>query len=132
MRCNWRQYLFIGLAGLGLLLTANPTLAGKGNNGGMHRGKGPPAHAPAHGYRAKHSYRYYPNAKVYFDVDKKLYFYLHQGNWLSAPKLPALPGFDPQDFVPLELATDSPFKLFEQHVQQFSAGKSKKSAGKKP
>ena len=38
---------------------------------------GPPAHAKAHGYRAKHQYRYYPIVqKVYHDSERGLYFYL--------------------------------------------------------
>jgi hypothetical protein len=42
---------------------------------------GPPPHAPAHGYRAKYSYRYYPSSYVYFDVSRKCYFYLDGDNW---------------------------------------------------
>ena len=38
--------------------------------------KGPPAHAPAHGYRAKHRYKYYPSCSVYFDIGRSVYFYL--------------------------------------------------------
>lgn len=34
-----------------------------------HEG-GPPPWAPAHGYRAKHSYHYYPSAEVYFDTGR--------------------------------------------------------------
>ena len=41
-----------------------------------HTKGGPPPHAPAHGYRAKHTYRYYPDASVYFDISRKIYFYL--------------------------------------------------------
>ena len=29
---------------------------------------GPPPHAPAHGYRAKYTYRYYPSCSVYYDT----------------------------------------------------------------
>jgi hypothetical protein len=37
---------------------------------------GPPPHAKAHGYRAKHTYQYYPSASVYFDASRKVYFTL--------------------------------------------------------
>jgi hypothetical protein len=43
--------------------------------------QGPPAHAPAHGYRAKHQYRYYPSRSVYYDSGRGLYFYLKGDNW---------------------------------------------------
>ena len=36
--------------------------------------QGPPPWAPAHGYRAKYQYYYYPSSYVYFDTKKKLYF----------------------------------------------------------
>ena len=42
---------------------------------------GPPAHAPAHGYRVKHSYRYYPSCSVYFDIGRAVYFYLEGDGW---------------------------------------------------
>jgi hypothetical protein len=42
---------------------------------------GPPPHAPAHGYRAKYSYRYYPSCYVYFDISSKFYFYLAGDGW---------------------------------------------------
>ena len=49
---------------------------------------GPPAHAPAHGCRSKHQYRYYPSASVYHDADRGLYFYLGGSGWQIAASLP--------------------------------------------
>ena len=40
---------------------------------------GPPPHAPAHGARAKYTYNYYPSAQLYFDISRKVYFYLEKG-----------------------------------------------------
>ena len=37
---------------------------------------GPPSHAPAHGYRAKHQYHYYPANEIYFDSGRGIYFFL--------------------------------------------------------
>jgi len=54
-----------------------------------HHGKGaPPAHAKAHGYRAKHHYYYYPNQGIYFDRDKGVYFWYGDGDWRMGPVLP--------------------------------------------
>jgi len=36
-----------------------------------NKDSGPPDHAKAHGYRAKHTYRYYPSAQAYYDVERK-------------------------------------------------------------
>ena len=44
-------------------------------------GYGPASRAPAHGYRAKHQYRYYPEKSVYYESARRLYFYLKGENW---------------------------------------------------
>jgi len=54
---------------------------------GAHGG-GPPPWAPAHGRRAKYSYRYYPGAQVYFDSGRGLYFWLSGNSWQVGARLP--------------------------------------------
>ena len=48
---------------------------------------GPPAWAPAHGYRRK--FQYWPQQKVYYDGTKKQYFWLQAGNIKVGSKLPS-------------------------------------------
>ena len=48
----------------------------------------PPEHAKTHGYRAKHTYRYYPSANAYSDVERKSYFYPEGNNWRVGVSLP--------------------------------------------
>jgi hypothetical protein len=48
----------------------------------------PPPWAPAHGYRAKHRYHYYPSAQVYFDTGRNLYFHYSGGEWRVSAQLP--------------------------------------------
>ena len=50
---------------------------------------GPPDHAPAHGYRAKYQYRYYPRCSVYRDAAREVYFYLKGKNWEVGLSLPS-------------------------------------------
>jgi len=57
---------------------------------GPPRGHGPPPWAPAHGYRAKYRYHYYPSSYVYYDLGRKLYFYYDGGNWQVSVSLPAI------------------------------------------
>jgi len=76
---------------------------------------GPPPHAPAPGYRRKYTYRYYPSAFVYFDVDRKVYFYLHHGSWTMGVALPAHIHIDADEVVSLSLETDKPYRDFEDH-----------------
>jgi hypothetical protein len=72
---------------------------------------GPPAHAPAHGYRAKHRYRYYPSCSVYFDIGRSVYFYLGS--------------------VEVEMDTDKPYLQHKYHKQKYPPGQLKKKKSKK-
>jgi len=92
-----------------------------------HKKGGPPAHAPAHGYRAKHQYRYYPCSKVYHDTRRGLYFYLKGDNWEVGASLPSKLQAGLGSYVNLELDTDTPFLYHKQHIKQFPRTDSKKS-----
>jgi hypothetical protein len=86
---------------------------------------GPPAHAPAHGNRAKHQYRYYPDQKVYQDSDRGLYFYLNGGNWEVGAKLPSHLSAGLGESVTLELDTDKPHVYNGEHLKKYPPRKSK-------
>ena len=98
-----------------------------------HKNKkgGPPAHAPAHGYRAKHKYRYYPDSSVYHDLKRGLYFYIKGGNWEVGASLPYNLQMGLGDSVTLELETDKPYTHHADHAKQYPPGKMKKSKHKK-
>jgi hypothetical protein len=70
---------------------------------------GPPAHAPAHGYRAKYNYNYYPKENVYFDTSRKLYFYMDGDNWRASVSLPLDLKVRLGDHVNIELDFDKPY-----------------------
>ena len=92
---------------------------------------GPPDHAPAHGYRAKHQYRYYPDKSVYYDTARRLYFYMRGDNWEIGASLPAGLKTDIGDYVSLELDTDKPYTYYSEHAKQYPAGKTKNKKSKK-
>lgn len=48
----------------------------------------PPPWAPAHGYRAKHRYVYYPRYDVYYAPERALWFWLDGGRWRAGAYLP--------------------------------------------
>lgn len=86
---------------------------------------GPPPHAPAHGYRSSYRYNYYPEAGVYFDLDRHLYFYLDSG-WHHAARLP-------RDFrarlgapVFLTLDVDQPYRYYDDHRRAYPPGHGKR------
>ncbi len=93
--------------------------------------KGPPDHAPAHGYRAKHQYRYYPSASVYHDAQRGLYFYLSGSGWEVAASIPLDLKARLGNSVSIELDTDKPYIYNDQHKKQYPAGKTKKKKHKK-
>ncbi|MFP5223553.1 MAG: hypothetical protein ACLGSA_14775 [Acidobacteriota bacterium] len=53
-------------------------------------GGGPPPWAPAHGYRAKQKYRYYPRYNVYQDPASGLFFSFQAGAWVKGDLPPDL------------------------------------------
>jgi hypothetical protein len=87
---------------------------------------GPPSHAPAHGYRAKYQYRYYPSSNIYFDVDRKLYFFLQGGNWEFAASLPfnLIPKLG--SHVSIEMEIERPYLFNKEHRTKYSPGQVKK------
>lgn len=93
---------------------------------------GPPSHAKAHGYRAKHSYRYYPDASVYFDSDRELYFYLDSSSWRVSVNLPDRLRIELGHHVSIELDTERPYDHYKEHRQKYPGDhkKKKKKKGK--
>jgi hypothetical protein len=81
-----------------------------------HKRHGPPPHAPAHGYRKKFGYDYYPTCNVYYDRSRKVYFYMSGKDWKVGVSLPSTLRVDVNEAVSLELSTDQPYLENEKHV----------------
>ena len=105
--------------------TINGTLS-TGSDDRVAVKNGPPAHAPAHGYRAKHQYRYYPACSVYFDIGRKVYFFLEGENWRISAGLPNNLRVALGDYVVFEMDTDKPYLDYENHRQKYPPGQLKK------
>jgi hypothetical protein len=88
---------------------------------------GPPPWAPAHGYRAKHQYRYYPESHVYYDTGRRVYFYYEGGRWGASVSLPSSIRIDVNDYVGLEMDTDEPYKYDSDVVKKYPPGQQKKT-----
>jgi hypothetical protein len=103
-----------------------------------HAVKGPPPWAPAHGYRAKHKYRYYPSSRVYFDTGREIYFYYKNGDWHVGVSLPMGIRIDVNEFVTLEMESDKPYRYHSEVEKRYPPGKVKikkkkgKAKSKKP
>jgi len=93
---------------------------------------GPPPHAPAHGYRRKHySYVYYPSSRIYFDINRNLYFYFDMGVWKSAAFLPGHITLIRSGNVSLEMDISTPYLRIREHERKYPPGHRKKG-GKPP
>lgn len=87
---------------------------------------GPPPWAPAHGYRAKHHYRYYPSSSVYFDTGRSLYFYFDGGHWQMSVSLPTWIRLDVNNYVTLEMGTAKPYEYHYDVVKRYPPGQQRK------
>ena len=90
---------------------------------------GPPPHAPAHGYRAKYAYRYYPSSCVYYDTCRKVYFYLEGDNWRASASWPQHINFRLGDYVTMDI--NKPHTRFEEHKHKYPPGQLKKKNKKR-
>jgi hypothetical protein len=89
--------------------------------------KGPPPWAPAHGYRAKHRYRYYPDAYVYYNEGMDLYYYRYAGRWVESPLLPS--NIYLEDYVVLEMDVEDPHSFHSDVVREYPPGYRQKPRG---
>jgi len=88
---------------------------------------GPPPWAPAHGWRAKHRYYYYPSTGVYFDIGREVYFYFNGGRWVAAFQLPGGVTLNVKERVLLEMDTSRPYLYYPNHVRKYPPGQLKKN-----
>ena len=141
MNCTLVKRLFIGLT-IGFFIAGCTAKRIKvvyekdGNSGYSEVGHklkkgGPPPHAPAHGYRAKHQYRYYPSCSVYYDYGRKIYFYVKGDHWEVGASLPSNLRIGLGDHVSIELDTDKPYIHHAEHVKKYPPGQLKKKNNKK-
>ena len=96
------------------------------DGGGKYKKKGgPPPHAPAHGYRAKHQYRYYPNCNVYHDPSRNMFFYMKGDGWAVGASLPTNLQSNLGASVNLDMDTDKPYQHNAEHLKQYPKEKYK-------
>ena len=86
---------------------------------------GPPDHAPAHGYRAKHNYHYYPDSHVYFDTGRSMYFYLSDGSWKVSASLPGSLKVSLGSHVSIGMDSDKPYSKYSEHRSKYPPGHNK-------
>ena len=80
----------------------------------------PPPWAPAHGYRAKHAYVYYPRGEVYYAPETRTWFWLSGSNWQAGVSLPSsLQAYVSVAGVNIQLETYRPYTQHAVIYQQY-------------
>ncbi|MDH5395453.1 MAG: hypothetical protein OEW97_04215 [Gammaproteobacteria bacterium] len=88
----------------------------------------PPVHAPAHGRRHLYRYHYYPDADFYFDISRRMYFYLDsRGAWTASVTLPLHfhAGLN-SGYIEIDMGEERPYLKHKYHREQYRAHKYKK------
>lgn len=123
---NIKKIIFLMLVSVVALIICGCHSAGITVSTGESEQLGPPPWAPAHGYRAKYKYYYYPNACVYFDIGRRLYFYYQDEQWKVSVSLPQSIHITTEEYVVLEMDTDKPYKFHSDVVKRYPPGQIKK------
>jgi surface antigen len=84
---------------------------------------GPPPWAPAHGYRAKYTYSYYPAHQVYYDSHRNLYFYFSGKQWRTSSSYSSRSKLGSAVFITMR--TDRPYHYHSDVRRHYPPGKSK-------
>ena len=72
-----------------------------------------------------YAYRYYPSCSVYYDTNRKLYYYLQDGCWKIFSFLPRNFSRQLGYYVKLNLDTDKPYVHHAEHVKKYPPGQLK-------
>lgn len=91
--------------------------------------QGPPPWAPAHGYRAKTRYVYFPDQNFYYDLQSRNYLYINSGNWSISASLPRIfvgINLGGSTQVELDFVGDRPYRYNGEHIVKYKVKKVKK------
>jgi hypothetical protein len=123
----WSLFFILSCQGTRVIIENEPSP----KQSPSYKKEGPPPWAPAHGYRAKHRYRYYPSSRVYHDKERGVYFYYSDGQWRVTVSLPSIIRIDVGDYVTLEMDTDKPYEWDQDVIKKYPPGQMKKKHKKK-
>lgn len=117
--------IFLFLSTSGCRTSAGIVIGNTAPGPGPAYEEGPPPWAPAHGHRAKHMYRYYPYHGIYFEEKTGIYFYMSDGRWHTSVSLPVSIRITVNDFVTLEMDSESPYEYHNDVVKKYPPGQQK-------
>jgi hypothetical protein len=115
-----KKIVFLSLLSLTFITGCHPYGGGVIiNDGYAHRPL-----PPRHGHRL-HRYYYYPNAEIYFDVGRNMYFYLNSaGAWTFSVNLPVhLRSHLRNAYVEVEMEYDRPYLRHKYYKNKYKKNK---------
>jgi len=72
--------------------------------------------------QAVYQYRYYPQASMYYDEGRGIYFYQQNGQWQQTKNLPSSMQTLVNTHIPLQMNTNTPYTFHPQVSQTYTTG----------
>ena len=126
MKSTLKNRLFVSFAIVYCFIVFN-NIGLAGDTGGIQQKEHSVLESSETASKQKYSYRYYPSCSVYYDIHRRLYYYLEDDNWKIFASLPNNLEKKLGDYVKIEMDNDKPFIDNDKHVKKFLPEDSKKT-----
>ena len=126
MNYTLKNRLFVSFA-IGFCFIVFNSIGFAGDSGGIQQKEHSRLESPETASKQKYSYQYYPSNSVYYDIHRKLYFYLEDDNWKIFASLPSNLKRKLGDYVKIEMDNDKPYMDNDKHVKEFPPEDSRKT-----
>jgi hypothetical protein len=127
MKYTLKKRLFVSFA-IGFCFIVFNSIGFAGDSGGIQQKEHSELESPETASKQNYSYRYYPSCSVYYDIHRRLYFYLEDENWKISASLFSNLERKLGDYVKIEMDNDKPYIDNDKHVKKFppeDSGKTK-------
>jgi len=125
MKYNTKNRLFVSFA-IGFFFIVFNSTGFADDSGVIQQKEHSGLESPETASKQKYSYRYYPSCFVYYDIHRKLYYYLEGDTWKIFASLPRNLERQLGDYVQIETDSDKPYLDNDKHVKKFPPEGSRK------
>ena len=126
MKSTLKNRLFVSFAIVYCFIVFN-NIGLAGDTGGIQQKEHSGLESPETASKQKYSYRYYPSCSVYYDIHRRLYYYLEDDNWKIFASLPSNLERKLGDYVKIEMDNDKPYIDNDKHVKKYPPEESRKT-----
>ena len=127
MKCTLKKRMFVIFV-IGFCFIVSNGISIADDVDGIQQEKHSGSKSPEIASKQKYSYRYYPSCSVYYDIHRKLYYYLGDDNWKISAVLPNNLEKKLGDYVKIEMESDRPYLENEKHVKKYPPEDSEKTS----